>query len=400
MLLGLALGGEPSLAVHMPEPRSYTGEDVVEIHCHGGALAPKRLLEAALRSGARLAGPGEFTRRAFVNGKLDLTQAEAVADLITASSSMACGLAERQLSGALGRTVRAMRAPLLEALSELESRLDFPEEELDWRSPEELSEALEEAKASAGRLLESRRDGALIREGLRLVIAGRPNVGKSSLLNLLLGYERAIVTGIPGTTRDTIEETASIRGIPVKLTDTAGLRETADQIEGLGVERSKSSLRQAELALWVLDASAPEPGEEVKHMREELPEGAKAIAVWNKIDLCAEPGALPCPGLPCAKVSVLKGEGVEELLALFERQAWDAGPGHRVPEAAVSARHGALLEEAGAALEEALREIASRRWELAAARARDAIRAMGEITGEDATPDVLDAIFSRFCIGK
>jgi len=400
MLLGLALGAEPCLAVSMPGPKSYTGEDVVEIHCHGGAMAPKRLLDAVVKAGARPAAPGEFTKRAFINGKMDLTQAEAVADLIDASSSMACGLAERQLSGALGKSLRALRKPLLDALAEVESRLDFPEEELDWKSPRELFAAVEKARRETAKLLDSRKSGALIRDGVRVAIAGRPNVGKSSLLNILLGYERAIVSSIPGTTRDTIEESASLHGIPLRITDTAGLRETDDHVEGLGVERSRKALRQAEIALWLLDASSKSPESEIAHMKESLPQGVQALAAWNKTDLCGAPEGLPDPGVPSVKISATKGEGVDKLLELVSNAVWEGKPLLEPPEAAVSARHGALLEKAGTALEEAGEELSGERWELAAAALREAVKALGEITGEDASPDVLDEIFSRFCIGK
>jgi tRNA modification GTPase len=407
MILGKTLSaeknelGEPCLAVFMPAPRSYTGEDVVELHCHGGAAAPKRLLAACLKAGARSAAPGEFTRRAFINGKMDLTQAEAVADIVNAKSSAALALAERQISGALGKTVRSLREPLSDVLAEMESRLDFPEEDLAWKSPAELARAIASCEEGLARLLRSRRDGALLRDGVRLVIAGRPNVGKSSLLNALLGYERAIVSEIPGTTRDTIEELASIGGIPVRITDTAGLRESSDRIESLGVERSRQSLQGAEAALWLLDASAAKPEEELAQLESErLPQGVPAIAVWNKADLRRKDAPpLPSCGLPSVCVSALKGEGLEELAELFAKTLWGSET-HSEPEAAVSARHSALLEEAIPALAETRAEIAAERWELAASSLRAAFRALGEITGESASPDVLDMIFSRFCIGK
>ncbi|NOY74687.1 MAG: tRNA uridine-5-carboxymethylaminomethyl(34) synthesis GTPase MnmE, partial [Kiritimatiellaeota bacterium] len=247
--------GDSVLAVRMPAPNSYTGEDVVEFHCHGGALVVGRLMSNILAAGAAHAAPGEFTLRAFLNSKLDLTQAEAVADVISARSDMALNLAEKQMTGALGNRMRGIRGKLLSALSESESRMDFPEEELDWLPVEELSETVRSCSAEIADLLATAGDGAVLREGVRIVIAGRPNAGKSSLLNILLGSDRAIVTSIPGTTRDTIEEFASIRGIPVQLVDTAGIRDAEDEIEGKGVERSLASLRTAQIVLWVMDAA-------------------------------------------------------------------------------------------------------------------------------------------------
>lgn len=392
-------GGEPVLAVYMPGPRSYTGEDVVELHCHGGAAAPKRLLEAVLRSGARMAEPGEFTRRAFINGRMDLTQAEAVAELIASKSASALALAERQVSGSLGRELKALRTPLLDILADIESRMDFPEEDIPWLPKEELAASIASCEAKAAKLFASRRDGAVLREGVRLVIAGRPNVGKSSLLNALLGFDRAIVSPSPGTTRDTIEESASINGIPVRLTDTAGLRESSDQIERLGVERSRKSICGAEAVLWLLDASSCDVSGEAAHLKENLPPGLPTIAVWNKSDLRKGSAPLPELDVPSVRVSALTGEGLAQLTELFAKTVWGS-ESHAEPEAAVSARHSALLEAAMPALAEAREKILLEQWELAASSLRVALRSLGEITGEDASPDVLDAIFSRFCIGK
>ena len=255
--------GEPCLAVYMKGPRSYTGEDVVELQCHGGTFAPKRLLAAVFASGVRPAEPGEFTRRAFLNGRMDLTQAEAIADLIYAKSESAARLAERQMSGLIGARVRSAREKLLHVLAEIESRLDFPEEDLDWLPPAALNAAVEECMNLLERMIRTRGNGALLRDGVRVVIAGRPNSGKSSLLNALLGYDRAIVTPMPGTTRDTLEEYASFRGIPVHLTDTAGLREASDDpIEVMGIARSRDSMRSAEIIFWVMDASSPAAAQE------------------------------------------------------------------------------------------------------------------------------------------
>ncbi len=397
----LASDGEDCLAVYMPCPGSYTGEDVTEIHCHGGSFASSRLLRAALRAGARQAEPGEFTKRAFLNGKMDLTQAEAVADLIAAQSETAGRLAEHQMSGRLGKQVRECRTPLIHVLAELESRLDFPDEDLDWMPPEDLMRTIRLSLNGIHELLRTEKFGALVRDGLRIVLAGRPNVGKSSLLNQLLGYERAIVTDIPGTTRDTLEENASIRGIPVRLTDTAGIRDLPlDPVEKLGIARSKDSLLSAELILWILDASSPEDQKrEILRMRDELPRAVPVIACWNKMDLLPPGATLPDLELPTAKISTLRSEGLEALCDLMEQTVHKNGE-RLESEIAVSARHSKLLSESAESLETALRETAELNWELAASCLHSAVCSLGAVTGENADPDILDEIFSRFCIGK
>ncbi|OQA83605.1 MAG: tRNA modification GTPase MnmE [Lentisphaerae bacterium ADurb.Bin242] len=408
MLLGKLYSGDPSspgepcLAVFMPGPKSYTGEDTVELHCHGGSFAPKRLLEAVLASGIRLAAPGEFTKRAFLNGKMDLTQAEAVADLISAKSESAARLAEKQLSGRIGSQVRQARERLIHLLAEIESRMDFPEEELDWMAPSGMTAELQRVAESLRKMLQSVEHGSILRNGLRVVIAGRPNAGKSSLLNALLGFERAIVTEIPGTTRDTLEEFVSLRGIPVMLTDTAGLREqSADPIEKLGIRRSRDSMRTAQFIFWVLDASTSEAAaESAEHLKTHLPFPAEAIVAWNKTELDTSPEVLPeLSGLPCVRISALKGDGLDALLDLFAARVWK-GNDVSESECEVSARHAAFLEDALSSLEKAVPEIASESWELAAACMRGALAALGSITGEEVSPDMLDEIFSRFCIGK
>jgi tRNA modification GTPase len=393
--------GDSVLAVCMPGPNSYTGEDVVELHCHGGVLVSKRLLEAVLVAGAKHAAPGEFTLRAFMNSKLDLTQAEAVSDIISARGDMALHLAEKQMSGVLGNQMRDIRAELTQILSESESRMDFPEEELDWKSVDSLLDAANSCSASIADLLETAGDGTILREGVRIVIAGRPNAGKSSLLNLILGSDRAIVTSMPGTTRDTIEELASIRGIPVKLVDTAGIREAEDAIEGIGVERSFESLRTAQIILWVLDASGDRESE-ITEMKRHLTSTREVIAVWNKVDIAATPVAeteITTTNAPSVLVSALKNSGMELLYDAIEKIVWHGATAEE-PEVAINARHAELLATAGEALSTLSENLADEEWELASSKIRTAIYALGTITGEDADPDVLDDIFSRFCIGK
>lgn len=389
-----------SMAVYMPAPHSYTGEDIVEIQCHGGNLVSKKVLEALFKAGAKPAKPGEFTYRAFINGKMDLTQAEAVAELISANSSVAVNLAERQLSGKLGKSISSIRNKLLEALSEIESRLDFGEEELDWKTPIELNQTVESAISEIRRLAGSALEGSVIREGVRIVIAGRPNTGKSSLMNFLLGYERAIVTEIPGTTRDTLEEQTVLHGIPVKLIDTAGIREADCLIENMGVKRSIKSIGLAQIVLWLLDATS-EPEDEIRIMLEHTraAAGKSVIAVWNKTDMLSPEKRLPDTKFPTVRISALTGEGVEKMLDEIEKTVWGSSY-HSEPEIAVNSRHSSLLEEALDTLSLSISNIRDEKWEFASVHIRSAISALGTITGEDASPDVLERIFSKFCIGK
>ena len=353
--------GESCMAVYMPAPASYTGENVVEIQCHGGEYAPRRMLERVLHAGARSAEPGEFTRRAFLNGKMDLTQAEAVADLIAAKNDSAGRIAER--------------------------------------TPESLVNEFSAIRSELSGLLSTRRAGMVFRDGVKLVIAGAPNVGKSSLLNRLLGYDRAIVSDIPGTTRDTLRENASIRGISVNLSDTAGLRtETSDRIEALGIERSRSAIQFAEIIFWVLDASNSGKSE-IEDMVRSVPAGAPVITIWNKIDLVDENWEPPKTPFPSVSVSAETGKGMESLLDLFEKNVWENAE-HTEPECAVSTRHAKLLEQAADSLNLTEREVQNDNYELAAANLRSALEAVAGITGEAVVPDILEDIFSRFCIGK
>ena len=413
--------GEPSLAVFMPGPHSFTGEDVAELHCHGGSFAARRALRLVLQAGARLAQNGEFTRRAFLNGKLDLTQAEGVLDLINAGSERAGLLAERQLNGAVGSVVREIRAEVVRLLAECESRLDFSEEDLDWMPPDALCGKITALREQAAALALTARAGSLIRDGVSLVIAGPPNAGKSSLLNRMLGYDRAIVTPVPGTTRDTLEESVSIGGIRFRVTDTAGLRETAeaDPVEALGMERSQKSLGAADIVLWLLDASAPAESFPAQFEAMRLAKSAvpgKFIPCWNKMDNAA----MSPEGLDCAysqeqnegkstnksqhvfeHISARNGDGLDALFRRLEETAWDGLPqAAQSGDAVVSERHAALLEQAAVHLEAACECVRAESWELAGSSLRTAAELIGCITGETATPDVLDEIFSRFCIGK
>ncbi len=375
-------------------PRSYTGEDVAEISAHGSPLILGQILARLLDCGARPARPGEFTERAFFNGKLDLAQAEAVGDLIAAQTAVAQRLARRQSEGKLSRAVQAVRSGVLGVLAQIEATIDFPEEvgELD-------TAACEAALADAGRqiadLLATAGYGILVREGLSVVLAGRPNVGKSSLLNALLRTNRAIVTAVPGTTRDTLEETMSLNGVPLRLSDTAGLRETADEVEQLGVARTRDSIDTADLVLLVLDAGAGETPEDAA-LRETLT-GRPHLIVWNKWDL-SQQAALPADGVP---VSALSGWNLDALEAALLQAALGGAAG--VPESALvtQARHKQALQAAAGQIGQARQSLASGLpADFASIDLRGALNTLGQITGETATEDVIAEVFSRFCIGK
>ena len=397
LVLGQACGNHGvldagCLAVRMPGPRSYTGEDVVELHCHGGAVGARAILQELLRHGARLANPGEFTRRAFLNGKLDLTQAEAIADMISAGSEAALRLANRQLDGALGKRIRNAQEQLQDLLAEIESRLDFPDEELDFRSPDALARQSESLASDLARLAATRQEGELLRSGVPLAIAGPPNVGKSSLLNLLLGRDRAIVSDLPGTTRDTIEENVQLRGIPFRLMDTAGVRgDSADTVEAAGIERARRAAENASLVLWVYDVTHPYAEQEWPGW----PRRGPVLLVANKGDLLAGTPTLPADAV---LVSALTGSGIDTLLQAMEEAVLPQTP--LESDFAVAARHADMLERSAASLREAAPWLAGEAWELASVPVRAAIAALGQITGTHAQPDVLDTIFSRFCIGK
>jgi tRNA modification GTPase len=382
------------LATYFKGPASFTGEDTVEISCHGGVLVTRRILEALLRAGARAAEPGEFTQRAWLNGKLDLTQAEAVMDVISAQTDAALRAAQRQLEGAIGMRVLALRDELLGVLAHVEAYIDFPEEDISPDTGAVLRGNVSTVQEGIGRLLATVNEGRILREGARTVLAGAPNAGKSSLLNRLLGCERAIVSEMPGTTRDTIEEVISLRGIPLRLVDTAGLRESADAIEREGVARTRRMVETADLVLEIVDGSQPE-GERVP-----LPEesGAKHVLVLNKSDLGIHPAWQGRGGVP---VSCLTGSGMEALTDAVVEVLSDGGQAFTGMEAAVNARHKACLERATGALRAALAQLdAGAAPEFVALDLREALEALGEVAGKTDTEDLLGEIFSRFCIGK
>jgi tRNA modification GTPase len=379
---------DQGIALYFAAPHSYTGEAVLELQGHGGPVVMHALLSAALDAGARLAEPGEFTRRAFLNGKLDLAQAEAVADLIDAASREAARSALRSLGGEFSAAIGALVAQLTELRALTEAMLDFPEEDVDRLHRDDAQARLASLRKALGEVLAKSRQGSLLRSGVHVVIAGRPNVGKSSLLNRLAGEERAIVTAVPGTTRDALRESIQIEGVPLVIVDTAGLHASRDEVEQLGMERTRSEMARADLLLVVLDAVDPQPP------AEPLPAGLKRIDVLNKIDLVS--GAGPGKRDGAVHVSAKTGAGLGALRAeLLEAAGWSAR-GESVFLA--RERHLRALEQARARLAAAAAQDAH--WEFFAEELRLAQEALGAITGRVSADDLLGEIFSRFCIGK
>ncbi|MEA2572938.1 MAG: tRNA modification GTPase [Chloroflexia bacterium] len=395
------------LAVLMRAPHSYTREDVVEIDCHGGTMPLQSVLALCLRAGARMAQPGEFTLRAFLNGRLDLAQAEAVLDVVQARTGEGLRLAVEQLGGGVSARVKGIRAKLLHALAHLEANIDFPEEDVP---PADVTPELNDSLADLDSLIASASTGIVMRQGVRTAIVGRPNVGKSSLLNALLRTERAIVTPIPGTTRDTLEEVTNVRGVPLVLTDTAGLRheaDTSDPIERIGMDRTRRALSNADLALLVFDGSQPltESDRSVVAQAAEMAP-AMRLAVLNKSDLpqVLDVGELETL-LAGVEVVPTSAAGPNGTVALEEKLASLVLSGKAVragDEAMVtSVRHKDALEQARGHVAEAI--VSAGRGTPAAFVAVDlhsALNALGEITGETVGEDLLDEIFRNFCIGK
>lgn len=389
---------EVMLAV-MRAPRTLTREDVVEITCHGGMLAAKAVLDAVLENGARAAGPGEFTRRAFLNGRIDLAQAEAVADLISARTELALTAANEQLGGHLSRRVNRLRDEFLKTLAHVEAHIDFPDEDISPDTRQQLLGRLERGIEFMDELLRTADEGRILRRGIRAAIIGRPNAGKSSLLNQLLGRDRAIVSPMPGTTRDTIEETANIRGLPVVFVDTAGLREAGDDIEAEGIRRSREALDRAELVLHVLDGSEPLTAQDERYLNEFA--GKKRILVRNKVDLPARLVLPTAINVPIVEVSCLKDAGIEALKDAIKEAVWAGKIGAEMLEVMINSRHQEALGRAKAATQRAIEALRGDLTpELVAMDLRIATNAIGEIVGRTATEDLLDVIFSQFCIGK
>ncbi|CAI6329291.1 tRNA uridine-5-carboxymethylaminomethyl(34) synthesis GTPase MnmE [Bacillus subtilis] len=385
-------------------PRTFTREDVIEINCHGGIVTVNQVLQLALREGARLAEPGEFTKRAFLNGRIDLSQAEAVMDLIRAKTDRAMNVAMNQMEGRLSALVRRLRSEILETLAHVEVNIDYPEyDDVEEMTHQILVEKATAVKKEIEALLRTSEQGKILREGLSTVIIGRPNVGKSSLLNSLVHEAKAIVTDIPGTTRDVIEEYVNVRGVPLRLVDTAGIRETEDIVERIGVERSRQVLKEADLILLVLNYSEELSDEDVKLF--EAVDGMDVIVILNKTDLEAkidtERVRELANGRPVVTTSLLKEEGINDLeeaiQSLFYTGAIEGGDLTYVS----NTRHISILQQAKRAIEDALSGIEqdvpidmvqidlTRCWEL-----------LGEIIGDSVHESLIDQLFSQFCLGK
>lgn len=391
---------DEALVVYMKAPRSFTAEDLVEVHSHGGSVVLALLCEACVHAGARMAAPGEFTKRAFLNGRLDLSQAEAVLDTIRAKSATGLRMAQRHLRGDLAREVGGARSELLGVLAHVEAGIDFVEEDITFVQREELARAIEEAASVITKLEATARDGRVLREGARVAIVGRTNVGKSSLMNRLVKEERSIVTPIPGTTRDVIEESIDLDGVVVRFVDTAGMRDTTDPVEQEGMRRAQSVWADAALVVVVVDGHSPLTDDD-RHLFKSA-EGSNYIMAVNKGDL---PQAIEMAELP-AKADVLlisakTGLGLETLKTAIRARL--VSPGFEVSESLVvtNVRHRTALRRAQDSLAHASESVRNGlAGELVAMDLRVAADALGEITGAITTDDILEKIFSEFCIGK
>lgn len=382
-------------------PHSYTGEDSVEIQCHGGSQAARRILDALLSAGARQADPGEFTKRAFLNGKIDLTQAEAVLDLIHARSERAARLATAQLEDTLGLRIRALYDALLAVSADVEAMLDFPDDELPQSVPNEISGRLEAASAEIQALLGTWHEGHVLRDGARIVIAGAPNVGKSTLLNLLAGRDRAIVSPHPGTTRDTIEEAIVLNGYPLQLVDTAGLRDAPCEIEQEGIRRTRRALAEADLCLCLVDASQPLSDPERDFIDHHDPE--RIVVLLNKIDLGQQIGPENLPGIDSMVLSLQKSSQTAKIGEKILQKIVQKPSGSDQEPVAISERHKntllIALDEVKSTINR-LKTGSESDFLPAATHARSALDQIGFIFGKNCTEDMLERLFSRFCVGK
>src|ERR1700733_8604768 len=391
---------DAGLALFFPAPNSYTGEHVLELQGHGGPVVQETLIARVLELGARRALPGEFTQRAFLNDKLDLAQAEAIGDLIDAGSREAARAAMRSLQGEFSLMVKGATEALIALRTYVEAAIDFPDEEVDFLADRALGQRLQEVRDHFDEVEQSARQGRLLREGMTVVIAGRPNAGKSSLLNRLAGYDAAIVTPLPGTTRDVLREHIDIDGMPLHVLDTAGLRTALDVAEEEGIRRAEAEMLRADRVLFVIDALEDPTGSAFQAERQRLPDDVAGTLVFNKCDLAVGvPVADTASGPPRIMLSALSGEGIDtlrgHLKSCMDYHGLEAGT------VSARARHLDALARAREHVEEAMRQLSERRaGELVAEELRSAQQALGEITGEFTTEDLLGRIFAGFCIGK
>jgi len=390
---------DDALCLIFRAPHSYTGEDTIEIQGHGGAVVLKNILRRALEAGARMAEPGEFTQRAFLNGKMDLVQAEAVADLIHARSDRAAAAALEQLEGSLSKQFDSLYDGLVETAADLETTLDFVEDELPDDVFPNLGKKLDESFQTLEKLLSTWDEGRLLRDGARVVIMGRPNAGKSTLFNALLGADRAIVTDIAGTTRDIIEEGFVLGGVPLRILDTAGLREAECEIEREGIRRARAHSEAADIAVYLIDSSQPVSDEDAEHLQKLDP--AQTIVVCNKCDSRHTNFRFENSNFQTLETSLLSGNGVAELGLVISEKLGDvsSAPAHAV----ISERHRDLLVAARGELSAACEKLSGKEDEtvaLAAEHLRSALEQLGQVTGRTYHDELLDNIFSRFCIGK
>ena len=387
----------------MRAPRTYTREDIVEINCHSGIVVLRKILGLVLKCGARLATPGEFTKRAYLNGRIDLAQAEAVLDVINSQTQDALGAALRQLQGRLSRKISALRKNLLEILAQIEASIDFSDQDIEPKSLQELLKKVKQISRDLKELLDSADKGAILREGITCVICGKPNVGKSSLLNALLKRDRAIVTPIPGTTRDVLEETIDLFGIPLRLVDTAGIIQARDLVEKEAVKRSRKALKEADFAFLVLDASQRLTSEDFAISR--YISQKPIFVVLNKQDLPAkitldEVGEF-LPGRKVLNVSALRGRGLNRLEKEATDFIWQGKVGSNANILVTNMRHRQALKKAKGALRRAIKALKINQGvELIALEIKEAQKSLGEIIGEISCEDILERIFSQFCIGK
>jgi tRNA modification GTPase len=387
----------------MLSPKSYTTEDMVEISCHGGSFVLYKVLQQALNAGARLANPGEFTLRAFLNGRIDLTQAEAVAEVIKAKTDLSLKVAMDHLKGELSEKLNLFREKLIELLAQIEVQIDFPEEDIQAQNKESILKEIDIMKNEINFLIETYDEGKILKDGLRVVIVGRPNVGKSSLLNAFLKEERAIVTPIPGTTRDVISETANFKGVPVRLIDTAGFRVSKDRIEAEGVKRTKLEINKADMILWVIDSSQKLDKEEFE--LEKQIKNFKHVVVLNKEDLADEAFISELEkrfkSRVCQRVSALKLQGIEELKQSVASNALILDKDMNGDVMLSSLRHKEALLKAEEGLKKAKMSLdQGMSFEFVALDLRIALDSIGEIIGKTVTDDILNKIFSEFCVGK